>query len=266
MLKRERLMMLLDMVNRNGIVTVKDLIDQLDVSDMTIRRDLDELSDSGKLIRIHGGAQSLASSDATELSHVEKKEIHLEQKERIAQRAAKMISAGDTIYIGPGTTQELIVQYVDDVANLRVVTNSLPVFESWQAKNVDLILVGGTFRERSGAFIGGLASDTLGDLKFTKSFVGVNGIHNESMMTANTEEGSAQAVATSNSMSKIVLADCYKINRDDFYQFYNLYDMDYLITNDELSGETLAHYRQYTKVVLAEDKTSGKSPNSGLKA
>ena len=253
MLKRERLMLLLDMVNQNGIMTVKDLIEQLGVSDMTIRRDLDELADSGKLVRIHGGAQSVASSDATELSHVEKKELHLEQKQQIARRAAKMISEGDTIYIGPGTTQELIVHYVDDIADLRVVTNSLPVFESWQNKNVDLVLVGGNFRERSGAFIGGLASDTLGDLKFNKSFVGVNGIHNESMMTANTEEGSAQAVAINNSLTKIVLADRFKINRDDFYQFYNLYDVDYLITNVELSEETISHYQQYTKVILAED-------------
>ncbi|GEN47565.1 DeoR/GlpR family DNA-binding transcription regulator [Ligilactobacillus pobuzihii] len=253
MLKKERLMMLLDMVNQNSIMTVNDLIGKLGVSDMTIRRDLDELADSGKLVRIHGGAQSVASSDATELSHIEKKELHLEQKEQIAQRAAKMINAGDTIYIGPGTTQELIVHYVDDIADLRVVTNSLPVFECWQNKNVDLILVGGNFRERSGAFIGGLASDTLRDLKFNKSFVGVNGLHNESMMTANTEEGSAQAIAVNNSLTKIVLADRFKINRDDFYQFYNLYDVDYLITNDELNDETVSHYQQYTKVILAKE-------------
>lgn len=253
MLKKERLMMLLDMVNQNSIMTVNDLIGKLGVSDMTIRRDLDELADSGKLVRIHGGAQSVASSDVTELSHIEKKELHLEQKEQIAQRAAKMINAGDTIYIGPGTTQELIVHYVDDIADLRVVTNSLPVFECWQNKNVDLILVGGNFRERSGAFIGGLASDTLGDLKFNKSFVGVNGLHNESMMTANTEEGSAQAIAVNNSLTKIVLADRFKINRDDFYQFYNLYDVDYLITNDELNDETVSHYQQYTKVILAKE-------------
>lgn len=253
MLKKERLMMLLDMVNQNSIMTVNDLIGKLGVSDMTIRRDLDELADSGKLVRIHGGAQSVASSDATELSHIEKKELHLEQKEQIAQRAAKMINAGDTIYIGPGTTQELIVHYVDDIADLRVVTNSLPVFECWQNKNVDLILVGGNFRERSGAFIGGLASDTLRDLKFNKSFVGVNGLHNESMMTANTEEGSSQAIAVNNSLTKIVLADRFKINRDDFYQFYNLYDVDYLITNDELNDETVSHYQQYTKVILAKE-------------
>lgn len=254
MLKRERLMMLLDMVNQNGIMTVKDLINELGVSDMTIRRDLDELADSGKLVRIHGGAQSVASSDATELSHIEKKEVHLQQKEQIAKRAAKMINAGDTVYIGPGTTQELIVRYVDDIADLRVVTNSLPVFESWQNKNVDLVLVGGNFRERSGAFIGGLASDTLGDLKFNKSFVGVNGIRNESMMTANTEEGSAQTVAINNSLTKIVLADRFKINRDDFYQFYNLYDVDYLITNVELNDEAVSHYQQYTKVILTKEQ------------
>lgn len=83
MLKRERLMMLLDMVNQNGIMTVKDLINELGVSDMTIRRDLDELADSGKLVRIHGGAQSVASSDATELSHIEKKRSIFSKKNKL---------------------------------------------------------------------------------------------------------------------------------------------------------------------------------------
>ena len=114
-----------------------------------------------------------------------------------------------------------------------------------------MILVGGNYRQRSGAFIGGLANDTLGELKFNKAFVGVNGIHNESMMTANTEEGTSQSVALNNAKEKIVLADKFKINRDDFYQFYNLYDVDRLITNPDISEEIMTHYQQFTKVAFA---------------
>lgn len=252
MLKRERLLTIKKLVQEHGIITVKELIYQLGVSDMTIRRDLDELAESGKLVRVHGGAQSIDSSENNELSHVEKKEIHLAEKEQIAKRAAQFITEGDTIYIGPGTTQELIERYLPNISNLRVVTNSFPIFQSWKNhKNVDLILVGGNYRQRSGAFIGGLANDTLGELKFNKAFVGVNGIHNESMMTANTEEGTSQSVALNNAKEKIVLADKFKINRDDFYQFYNLYDVDRLITNPDISEEMMTHYQQFTKVTFA---------------
>ena len=76
MLKRERLLTIKKLVQERGIITFKELIDQLGVSDMTIRRDLDELADSGKLIRVHGGAQSIDSNENNELSHIEKKEIH----------------------------------------------------------------------------------------------------------------------------------------------------------------------------------------------
>lgn len=252
MLKRERLLTIKKLVQEHGIITVKELIYQLGVSDMTIRRDLDELAESGKLVRVHGGAQSIDSSENNELSHIEKKEIHLVEKEQIAKRAAQFITEDDTIYIGPGTTQELIERYLPNISNLRVVTNSFPIFQSWKNRNnVDLILVGGNYRQRSGAFIGGLANDTLGELKFNKAFVGVNGIHNESMMTANTEEGTSQSVALNNAKEKIVLADKFKINRDDFYQFYNLYDVDRLITNPDISEEMMTHYQQFTKVTFA---------------
>ncbi|EGL48495.1 transcriptional regulator, DeoR family [Streptococcus dysgalactiae subsp. equisimilis SK1249] len=59
MLKRERLLTILEQVNERGIITVNDIIETLNVSDMTVRRDLDELEKAGKLIRIHGGAQSI---------------------------------------------------------------------------------------------------------------------------------------------------------------------------------------------------------------
>ena len=80
MLKKERLLRIIEIIDQRGIVTVNELIDYLDVSDMTIRRDLDELESSGKLLRIHGGAQSLTYSATQELSHNEKTTIQIDEK------------------------------------------------------------------------------------------------------------------------------------------------------------------------------------------
>ena len=82
MLKRERLLTIKKLVQEHGIITVKELIYQLGVSDMTIRRDLDELAESGKLVRVHGGAQSIDSSENNELSHIEKKRFIWLKKNR----------------------------------------------------------------------------------------------------------------------------------------------------------------------------------------
>lgn len=246
-------MAILDIVNEAGIVTVNDLIEKVNVSDMTIRRDLDELANSGKLIRIHGGAQSIESDASTELSHVEKKEIHINEKIAIAKKAVSLLKSNDTVYIGPGTTLELMCKYIEDLKSLQVVTTSLPIFEVLKEnRNVELTLIGGTYRERSGAFIGGLTNSTLSHFRFSRAFIGVNAIHNESIMTANTEEGSSQAIALNNANQKIIVADYHKINKDDFYKFYDLYDVDYLITNKEAGAEKIKHYQQYTNVIVSD--------------
>jgi len=251
LLKKERFLKIISELDRNDIVTVNELTSLLDVSDMTIRRDLEELSESGKLIRIHGGAQKVNVSPLEEASHLEKREVHIKEKQEIARLAANEIRDFDTIFVGPGTTLELIAPYIKNVNSLRIVTISIPIFESFKNADVqcELILAGGIYRSRSGTLIGALASNAVSGLKFDKAFVGVNGIQNSQLMTANTEEGRIQSVALNNSQTKYIVADKYKLNRNDFYTFYSLDDIDYLITNKSASYETIDYYQQYVRVI-----------------
>ena len=129
MLKKERLIAIQKAVDEKGIVNVNDLIEALDVSDMTIRRDLDELAKSGKIHRIHGGAQRVENIEDVELTRNEKTIVNSELKEQVAKKAANLIVPGDTLYLGPGTTIEPLIKYVEHPEQIRVVTNSLPVFE-----------------------------------------------------------------------------------------------------------------------------------------
>ncbi|MFT8466552.1 MAG: DeoR/GlpR family DNA-binding transcription regulator [Liquorilactobacillus satsumensis] len=254
MLKKERLMGILNIVNLKGVVTVNYLVDKLNVSNMTIRRDLDELSQSGKVLRIHGGAQSVNKERSFELSRTEKREIHITEKIKIATKAATLIQENDTLYIGPGTTLELVAKYLNNAKNLRVVTNSLPIFQILErSKNVDVIFIGGSYRERSNTFVGSLTNSMLKQLRFNKTLVGVNGIHNENLMTANPEEGQAQRIALNNAQEKIIVADHFKLNKNDFYNFYSLYDIDYLITNKYIDKNTKKYYEQFTKIILSDD-------------
>lgn len=249
-LKKERLRTISDMVEKRGIVTVADMMNELDVSDMTVRRDLDELEAAGHLVRVHGGAQSISYSETKELSHLEKKEIHIHEKKEVARIAASFIEEGDTVFLGPGTTIELMADYLN-VSYLRVVTNSLPVFEKIQTNHLadELYLIGGSYRERTGAFVGSIANETIQRLKVTKAFIGVNGIHNNHVFTSNIEEGKSQKLALDNAHKKIIVSDHHKLNREDFYSFYELTEADYLITDTQVTNELKKYYSQYVKII-----------------
>lgn len=249
MLKRERLDQIMIAVTKQGYVSVADLAKALNVSEMTIRRDLDELSKSGKVIRLHGGVQAISSQNQIEQNFQEKREIHIQEKQEIAKVAASLVNDNETIYVGPGTTLEFMVARLNQ-ENLRIVTNSLPIFEMARSNphNYKLVLVGGSYRRVSGSFYGAFSNNELDSMNYEKAFVGVNGISDAALLTADIEEGQTQSIGLNNSQERILVADMYKFNHRDFYQFYSLYDIDELVTNEQISPDVLEYYRQYTSI------------------
>jgi len=251
MLKRERMFKILEMINSQGIVTVNEIMENMKVSDMTVRRDLDELEKAGKVIRFHGGAQSITHSIALELSHQEKSKIEIEKKERIAKVATSHIKEGETIFLGPGTTIEALANQLLHKP-IRVVTTNYSAFEALRNSNViDLILIGGEYRKKTGTFVGPITNHHLINLKFTKAFISANGIYNDAVSTSSIEEGEYQRIVLNNSRTKYLLADSTKLNKEDFYTFYNLSHLDYLMTDEALNKDVKAHYEQYVTVLVA---------------
>ena len=174
MLKKERLVKIAQKVNQNGIITIQEIMDELGVSDMTARRDLDELEKSGKLLRVHGGAQSLSFSMDHELSHIEKSSVQIEEKKRIAHKAATLISEGESIFLGPGTTIQFLAEQLTG-RNIRVITNSLAVFNILvNHAPTEVILTGGDYRDNTNTFVGPITNLVLGKLKYNKAFISCN--------------------------------------------------------------------------------------------
>lgn len=238
MLKEERLNKILELVSLNGVVDVNELITTLNVSDMTIRRDLAELEKARKLKRIHGGAQSMNFYKKEELSHEKKSIINPEAKKTIALKAIKLISEDDTVFLGPGTTIELLAQLLN-FNHLRIITTSLPVFNILHAKhnNYQLYLVGGEYRSLTGAFVGEMANKILSDIRFGKAFIGANAVKEDRIMTATLEEGTTQEIALKNSSERYLLIDSSKLDCEDFYTFFSVSKLTALITEND-SPET----------------------------
>lgn len=241
MLKEERLATVLELVDQKGVVDVNELIQMMRVSDMTIRRDLAELEKRGQLKRIHGGAQSMNLYKKEELSHEKKMIINPDEKKNVVNKALALIVENDTLFLGPGTTIELLAQALTFI-HLRVITNSLPVFNILKAKssNYQVYLVGGEYRELTGAFFGEMTNRMLADIRFGKAFVGANAVKENRIMTATLEEGTTQNIALNNSVERYLLIDASKLNCEDFYTFYHLDELTALVTNTPDSESTIS--------------------------
>ena len=249
MLKEERQSIIINLLNEKGIIKVSDITDIINVTEMTIRRDLQELDDKGLLKRIHGGAQLNDSIIETELSHNEKQTININAKIDIAKKISELINDGDSVFLGPGTTIELVYDYLK-ASYLKIVTNSIHVFNKFvNDQRYELILIGGSYRNRTGAFVGSITNDILSKIKINKAFIGVNGICNNTVSNYNEDEGMIQSTVLNNSSERYIIADSTKLDKNDFYHFYNLDDTTAIITDSNISDENLERYSQYTKII-----------------
>ena len=248
MLKDERQNYILDKLKKDGIVRVAELTQILEVTEMTIRRDLKELEQKNKLIRIHGGAKFIDKFTEKESSHQEKIRINMKYKLIIAKKVANLINDGETVFIGPGSTLELVAEYLDNI-ECKIVTNSLFLFNRiYNKDNIEAILVGGRIRGITGAFVGDFSNNMVKNLHFKKCFIGVNGISFNNIYTYNEQEGTIQTIALDNSVNKYVVADHTKIGKKDFYSFYNIDEIKYIISDDHIDENKKKMLEEYTKI------------------
>lgn len=250
-IKSERQNEILSLLEKNNVMKVSDFVDELNVTDMTIRRDLQELEDQNLLIRIHGGARKLdnGSIPFLELSHIEKRDIHPNEKNIIAQLIAEHINNHDTVFLGSGSTIELVYNYLT-INYAKIITNSIHVFNQFKYDDrFELILTGGTYRSKTGSFAGTIANDFMKTIHVGKAFIGVNAINENRVFNANEDEGVIQRIVLNNSREKYLVADHHKLEHLDFYQFYDLKDANYLVTDNKLSSELKKKYSNWIQII-----------------
>ena len=110
-------------------------------------------------------------------------------------------------------------------------------------------MIGGNYREITGAFVGTLTLQDIESLQFSKAFVSCNGIKDHAIATFSEDEGEVQKLALNNANKKILLADHSKFNKFDFYTFYNIADIDTIISDSKLREETLQDLSKQTNII-----------------
>ena len=248
MLKEERQKIILDNLEENNIIQVSQMTELLNVTEMTIRRDLKELEEKELLIRIHGGASKIEKTQPKEFSNEEKLLKNKELKMEIAEKIGQILMPEQNIYLGAGTTMEYVSEFIGD-KKLNIFTNSLYLFNKLVfLDNVNIKLIGGEFRKVTGAFVGALSLDLVSKMRFNQAFIGVNGVNKGKAYTYSPEEGILQKMILDNSFDKYLVADSTKIGFEDLYHFYNIEDAKF-ITDSKVTSKQKEEIEKYTDLI-----------------
>lgn len=247
MLASQRQDHILAQVQHDGAVRVADLVESLDVSDMTIRRDIGELARRGLVRRVHGGAMDVRPA-ALEPGFEAKRVLAGPEKTAIAHAALELVTPGSAIALSAGTTTHLLARLIAEDTTRRpltVVTNSLPAADALYApqdRGLTVVLTGGT-RTPSDALVGPLATAALTSLRVDVAFLGVHGIDPDAgLTTPNILEAETDRALVAAASRLVVLADRTKWGVVGLSRIVELADVDVLISDDGLppgAAETL---------------------------
>lgn len=225
-------------LDEKGNVLVQDLCEKLNVSSVTIRKDLNFLESIGLLFRNHGGA-SKQIRYAYEKNVVEKESINVEAKQAIAKAALSLIQENDCIILASGTTMHYLARMLVNFGPLTVLTSSLRVaIELCNNPNINIIQLGGEVRKSSTSIVGSISEGILRQFSCNKLFLGVDGIDVEfGISTSNAAEAHLNQVMMECADQTIILADSSKLNKKGFGKISLLDQVDYLITDEGISTE-----------------------------
>ena len=223
----------------DGRLSVSGLASDFGVSEVTIRGHLRTLEQQGMLVRTRGGARPITLQGI-----LQRQQVNVEAKERIAQAAAELIGDDDTVMIEAGTTAALIARHLTGRRGVQIVTNSTLVFNSARA-----ILAGGVFRPESESLVGPLAERAIADFNTRIAFLGTDGFSPERGLTTRFVEG-AQVATTMRERAEQtwLVADSTKFGQAGFVSFLPLNAITGIITDSGLPADAVEALKEHTHV------------------
>jgi DeoR family glycerol-3-phosphate regulon repressor len=228
--------------DKNGFVSISDLALELNVSGMTVRRDLDLLGKRGLLTRTHGGAVpnavgGVAAFDSDEPAFEQRMRVNPLQKSSIAQAAANLVGPGESLGLDVGTSVLSLAQLLTPRRDLRVFTNSLRVGMQMAEGNSTIYVLGGQVRVPEYSMVGAPAVEGLRSHFLDKVFIGVSGIDAEGLYDYSPEDSEVKRAFIANAGQVIVLCDSSKFSRRALTRIAPLDKISTLITETEPAAE-----------------------------
>lgn len=248
MLSEERFEVILKLLEEKNTVTVNELVEKLNTSESTIRRDLNHLDKEKKLKKVHGGATSLnIVYDTKEDEVLVRQSLNVDEKAKIAKYAASLIEENDFVYIDAGTTTEMMIDYITQT-KASYITNGIVHAKKLLQRKCNVYIIGGEIKLSTEAIVGIEAIDSLKKYNFTKGFFGTNGVDIKSgFTTPDIKEALIKREALNRSKEGYILADKSKFNHISSVTFGEI-NKGIIITT-QLEEDK---YRKYTEVLEAK--------------
>lgn len=242
MLTEERRTRIIEIVNEKKAVSVNELVDMLDTSAATIRRDINALNRARKLVKVFGGATAIASQDVnTKEDAVNKKaQMNIVEKDSISRVAANLINDSDFVYIDAGTTTLAMIDYIEN-HKAKYITNGVVHAKKLMDKGLETIMIGGRLKGATEAVVGPDCIEFIRKYHFTKAFMGTNGISvNAGFTTPDVDEAMIKTEAIRHAYKSYVLADHTKFDQINSVTFAEIDECN-IITDKDISREYMNH-------------------------
>jgi DeoR family fructose operon transcriptional repressor len=230
---------ILDILNQKGTVRVDELSEALDISLVTVRRDLDLLNQKGYLLRTHGGAALLTppSEALQERRFAEKDVVNIVEKKRIAEKAGELVNDDEILFMNSGSTVLFFMRALRK--RIRLITNNAAALTGERNPQIELMMLGGAYREQSRSLVGELALNAIHDIYSSRTFLGTNGLSIERGLTTSVfqECGINQAMIENTQGEVIVLADYSKMDKVSNFVSAPLSSVDVVVTDSRCPVE-----------------------------
>lgn len=222
-----------------GRVEVTGLAELLGVTPETVRRDLTSLERRGLVRRVHGGALPVTQTEA-EPTVVERLGRRTAEKERIAARALEELPAQGVILLDGGTTTLALARILPSLPGLSVVTNSVAIAATLtDREDLEVHMLGGRIRERTGAAVGSWAARALAEVSVDVAFLGANGFTvDRGFTTPDETEADVKRAMVASARRSVLLSDSSKAGQVQFQRFAQPHQIELLITDSDLDDET----------------------------
>lgn len=253
MLRETRLRQIMELLRRDGRVENRELCAQFDVSDMTIRRDLDVLAAEGDIVRTRGGALLKQESRRHPVERVMDEQER--RKECIARKAIELINPGQRIFIDSGTTTRWVGRLMPSDSHNVIATNNLAVaMEISDYQNVTLLVIGGELQGTSMSCFGSLTEEQIRRYKLDIAFIGAAAVDSEGYAyTGYPSEAGTKNCIICSAKKSYLLVESGKFNQDNLMNFCHIGSFEAIITDKAVSPEVVEQLEQQgTHVIIAD--------------
>jgi DeoR family transcriptional regulator of aga operon/DeoR family fructose operon transcriptional repressor len=248
----ERRQAIVTALEEAGQLSVVDLSKRFDVSEVTIRADLQALSDQGLILRVRGGA--MPTTVLPDLSYEVRQQLNAAQKTIIGKRAASMVQDGDTIILDASTTAQAIAPHLKNISELTVITNGLKMATALVAfPNIHVVLVGGSLRREGLSLVGPIDCGIIKDIHIRIGFFGARGFTiDEGLTDVNVDEVMTKREMVARCRQVVGVIDANKWGRIATSTFANLDQINTLITDADAPQAAIDDVRQRgVEVIIA---------------